>query len=79
MTEGNKRDFDEKVNSVLLKDKDIAEALEAEGRELTDEELEFISGGGGWQNETCPKCGHTGTLYSPCTGKSRCGKCGLTW
>lgn len=79
MTEENKRDFDEKVSSVLLKDKDIAEAMEAEGRELTDEELEFISGGAGWQNENCPKCGHTGTLYNPRKGESKCGKCGFEW
>ena len=50
-----------------------------EGRELSDEELDGIAGGGEWKNECCPTCGHTGTMYCPGTGVSRCGKCGLTW
>ncbi|MBR4570785.1 MAG: hypothetical protein IKO19_09015 [Candidatus Riflebacteria bacterium] len=79
MTEGNKRDFDEKVSSVFIKDKDIAEALKEEGRELTDEELEFISGGAGWQNKICPRCRHNGTIYNPRTREFMCDKCGFSW
>ena len=57
----------------------ILEAAKEEGYELTDEELESIAGGGEWTNERCPTCGHTGTMYCPGTGVSRCGKCGSTW
>ena len=79
MTEENKRDFDEKVSSVLLKEKDIAEALKKEGRELTDEEIEFISGGAKWTNFKCPSCGSVDTLFRPRTSKYRCSKCGFEW
>ena len=57
----------------------ILEAAKEEGYELSDEELENIAGGGEWTNECCPNCGHTGTMYCPGTGVSRCGKCGSTW
>ena len=54
-------------------------AAKEEGYELSEEELEMIAAGGEWRNEGCPRCGHTGTMYNPGTGVSRCGKCGLTW
>lgn len=57
----------------------ILAAAKDEGYELTDEELEEITGGGEWKNDRCPTCGHTGTLYCPGTGESRCGKCGSKW
>ena len=57
----------------------ILEAAREEGYELSDEELDSIAGGGEWKNDCCPRCGHTGTMYCPGTGVSRCGKCGLTW
>jgi ribosomal protein S27AE len=57
----------------------ILEAAREDGYELSDEELEGIAGGGEWKNECCPNCGHTGTMYNPGTGVSRCGKCGTTW
>ena len=50
-----------------------------EGYELSDDELEGVAGGGEWRNERCPNCGHTGTLYNPGTGVSKCGKCGASW
>ena len=43
------------------------------------EMIRSIAGGGEWKNDCCPRCGHTGTMYCPGTGVSRCGKCGLTW
>ena len=58
---------------------DILKHVEEESYELTEEELSLISGGGEWRNDGCPRCGHTGTMYNPAEGKSRCGKCGLTW
>ena len=57
----------------------ILEAAHEEGYELTDDQLDGIAGGGEWTNDCCPGCGHTGTLYCPGTGESRCGKCGLKW
>ena len=37
---------------------EILEMAKAEGYELTDEQLEAISGGGFWKEECyCPKCG----------------------
>lgn len=58
---------------------DILKHVEEEGYELTEEEMNLISGGGEWRNDGCPRCGHTGTMYNPAQQKSRCGKCGLTW
>ena len=57
----------------------ILAAAREEGYELSDEELDGIVGGGEWKNDACPTCGHTGTMYCPGTGVSRCGKCGTTW
>ena len=57
----------------------ILEAAREEGYELSDEELDGIAAGGEWKNDCCPTCGHTGTMYCPGTGESRCGKCGSTW
>ena len=64
----------------------ILEAANKEGYKLSDEELEGIAGGGEWtngggqwENKCCPNCGHTGTMYCPGTGESRCGKCGHKW
>ena len=57
----------------------ILTAAREEGYELSDAELDGIAGGGEWQNDKCPTCGHTGTMYCPGTGVSRCGKCGTTW
>ena len=57
----------------------ILEAAKEEGYELSDEDLDGIAGGGKWSNDCCPTCGHTGTMYCPSTGVSRCGKCGSTW
>ena len=49
--------------------------------ELTEEQMEKISGGGDgtWGGTPCPKCKNTGVLYNPTTKVSRCGKCGHTW
>ena len=58
---------------------DLLKHVEEEGYDLTDEEMDQIAGGGEWENECCPRCGHTGTMYNPALKKSRCGKCGLTW
>ena len=58
---------------------EIIAAAKEEGYELTDDELESIAAGGEWKNDCCPNCGHTGTMYCPGTGVSRCGKCGNTW
>jgi ribosomal protein S27AE len=58
---------------------DILNFIGEKGYELTEEQLEQVSGGGEWKNECCPRCGHTGTMYNPGTKVSRCGKCGLTW
>ena len=58
---------------------EIFEAAREEGYELSDEELDAIAGGGKWSNKCCPNCGHTGTMYCPGSGVSRCGKCGSTW
>ena len=57
----------------------ILEAAREEGYELSDEELDGVAGGGQWENKGCPNCGHTGPMYCPGTGESRCGKCGSTW
>ena len=57
----------------------ILAAAREEGYELADEELDGIAGGGEWRNDKCPTCGHTGTMYCPGTGVSRCGKCGSIW
>ena len=57
----------------------ILSAAQEEGYELSDEDLDGVVGGGEWKNEACPRCGHTGTMYCPGTGVSRCGKCGCTW
>ena len=57
----------------------ILEAAHEEGYELTDDQLDGIAGGGEWKNERCPECGHTGTMYCPGSGESRCGKCGHKW
>jgi hypothetical protein len=66
-------------NNKNLTPEQILEAAKEEGYELSDGELDDIAGGGEWKNECCPRCGHTGTMYCPGTGVSRCGKCGLTW
>ena len=57
----------------------ILDAAREEGYELSEEELDGIAAGGKWSNKCCPTCGHTGTMYCPGTGVSRCGKCGSTW
>ena len=57
----------------------ILAAAREEGYELSDEELDGIAGGGEWRNDACPTCGHTGTMYCPGSGESRCGKCGAKW
>lgn len=62
-----------------LTPEEILEAAKEEGYALSDEELESVVGGGEWKNDACPTCGHTGTMYCPGTGVSRCGKCGSTW
>ncbi len=58
---------------------EILKAARTEGYELNDEDLDMVAAGGEWTNERCPTCGHTGTLYCPGTGVSKCGKCGTTW
>ena len=63
----------------MMSPEQMLEAAKEEGYELSDEELESVVGGGEWKNDCCPRCGHTGTLYCPGTGVSKCGKCGLTW
>ena len=66
-------------NEKTMTPEQMLAAARDEGYELADEDLELVSGGGEWRNEGCPRCGHTGTLYCPGTGVSKCGKCGLTW
>ena len=63
----------------VMTPEEILEAAKGEGYELSDDELEMVAAGGEWTNEACPNCGHTGTMYCPGTGVSRCGKCGSTW
>ena len=63
----------------MMTPEELLEAAKEEGYELSDEELEGIAAGGEWKNDCCPTCGHTGTMYCPGTGVSRCGKCGSTW
>ena len=66
-------------HSKTMTPEEILEAVHEEGRELSEEELEDIAGGGEWVSDGCPNCGHTGTMYCPGTGVSRCGKCGYKW
>ena len=57
---------------------DLLELAREEGVELTDEEIEQISGGGVWNHpKSCPKCGkgniyHYGAQYY-------CRDCGHEW
>ena len=70
---------------------EILELAKAEGMELTDEQLEAVSGGGCLaKTAKCPKCGSedlsesTRETYNPSTGdgiiyKYKCRKCGYKW
>lgn len=51
------------------------------GRKLTDEEVEQIAGGSGWQAGTCPSCGSDNTTATSVGGAplSQCNACGHTW
>lgn len=56
---------------------ELVELAKREGVELTDEQLETISGGG-WTGSTCPNCGSTDTHF-PYAGHTMCDACGHTW
>ena len=57
---------------------EILEMAEAEGYELTDEELEQIAGGGFWKDEYyCPKCGSHHVSMSKAWDEGLCLDCGF--
>jgi len=77
-----RNDFDKQVRDVLFKHTNMTDSVKEESRELTDQEIEEVTGGAKsdkWNGDVCNKCGHTGIDYNPNTGMYRCGKCGLKW
>ena len=67
----------EKANACKSPDELIGLA-KAEGVELTDEQIEQISGGGVWNKpQNCPACGG-GTIYHYGT-EFHCKDCGHVW
>ena len=66
----------EKVRACKSAEEVLALA-KSEGRELTMDELEAVSGGGNWGNHhfiTCPKCGSM-TVWKMGDGRYQCQKC----
>lgn len=43
--------------------KEILEAVEAEGYELSDEDLQDVAGGSMWDPQGCPQCGSMNTEW----------------
>ncbi len=69
---------------------EILNLAKAEGMELTDEQLEAVSGGGCFRTHKCKKCGSKDVKtideenisypgYSKLNYKYECKKCGHTW
>ena len=57
---------------------ELIELANAEGVELTDEQIEQISGGGVWNHpQSCPVCGK-GTIYHY-AAEYHCKDCGHVW
>ena len=57
---------------------DLLELASAEGVELTDEQIEQISGGGAWNHPSCcPACGK-GNIYHY-GAEYHCRDCGHVW
>ena len=61
--------------------KELLELAKKIGRKLTDEEVEQIAGGDGWQAGACPACGSNDTTATPMSGATvcKCNACGHTW
>jgi len=50
-----------------------------EGYELSDEELEQITGGGQWTDRKCPNCGSQDLRHNLFTGRTTCQTCKANW
>ena len=56
--------------------KELLAFAEAEGIELSDEQLEKVSGGWSSSNSACPDCGSTKVAYDSFLGTFICQNCG---
>lgn len=69
-------DFIDKAKG--LSGADLAKLAEREGVELTDEQLDAISGG--WVGKNCPKCGSDRVFFTDGYPIDyECGVCGYRW
>ena len=56
----------EKLSNELKEGKTVKEvlnAIEAEGRELSDDDLQSVAGGHMWDEQGCPQCGSVNTEW----------------
>ena len=66
-------------------EEELLALAKAEGIELTDEQLQSVTGGGCFSTNKCPKCGSTDykeETYYYTAGERRvctCNKCGQQW
>ena len=60
---------------------EVLKVAKEEGIELTDEQLEAVSGGACTSYSCCPKCGKTNLILDSILGGARytCPDCGYTW
>lgn len=66
-------------------EEELLDLAKAEGVELTDEQLQSVTGGGCFSSNKCPNCGSTDfkeeTYYDKAGAKDfcTCNKCGRKW
>ena len=77
---------DEQIKKVedCKSSEEILALAKAEGVELSDEQLEAVSGGCGKKDSTCPKCGANGgdvvfITHNYAPDVWHCKKCGHEW
>ena len=58
---------------------DYIELAKSEGVELSEEQLEAVSGGAWIGGVSCPECGNADTGYDPYLREHYCPSCGHSW